>query len=236
MARMLTCVLVLALVWTSVALAAEKAKVPELDLKTDGQKLSYSMGLEIGGSLKRMDMEMDLTALIRGITDRLKGREPLLNAREVAQIQKAFMERQRVAQMTKRKVASERNAKEGAAFLAANGKKAGVVSTESGLQYTVLKEGDGPRPKATDRVKVHYKGTLLDGTVFDSSYKRGKPAVFAANRVIPGWTEALQLMKVGSKYKLFIPANIGYGDRGAGAMIGPNATLIFEVELLGIEK
>jgi len=233
---MLTCVLVLALVWTSAALAAEEKKAPELELKTDGQKLSYSIGLEIGDSLKRMQVELDAVALIRGIVDRLKNRDPLLNAREVAQIQKAFMERQRASQEAKRKTLGEKNVKEGEVFLAANGKKAGVVATESGLQYTVLKEGDGPRPKATDRVKVNYRGTLIDGTEFDSSYKRGKPAVFPANRVIRGWTEALQLMKVGSKYKLFIPANLAYGKRGAGAMIGPNATLIFEVELLGIEK
>ena len=131
---------------------------------------------------------------------------------------------------------AEKNMEEGEKFLSENKKKKGIVTTKSGLQYIVLSEGNGARPKATDKVKVHYKGTLIDGTEFDSSYKRGEPAVFQVKGVIPGWTEALQLMKVGSKYNLFIPSNLAYGQRGAGSKIGPNVTLIFEVELLSIEK
>ena len=130
----------------------------------------------------------------------------------------------------------EKNRKEGEAFLAENKKKKGVITTESGLQYMVLEKGDGPKPKATDTVSVNYRGTLIDGTEFDSSYKRGKPVTFPVKGVIAGWTEALLLMNVGSKYKLFVPPNLGYGGRGAGRLIGPEATLIFEVELLGIES
>ena len=134
-----------------------------------------------------------------------------------------------------RQEAGEKNKVDGEAFLKENAKKEGVVSTASGLQYKVLIQGTGPIPKATDMVKVHYRGTLIDGTEFDSSFKRGQPAVFALNRVIPAWTEGVQLMKAGAKYMFFAPANLAYGERGAGQNIGPNSTLIFEVELLGIE-
>ena len=131
---------------------------------------------------------------------------------------------------------AEKNAKEGEAFFAENKKKEGIVTLPSGLQYKVIKEGDGPTPKATDTVSVNYKGTFIDGTEFDSSYKRNQPATFKVKGVIPGWVEALQLMKVGSKWQIFIPASLAYGDKGAGNVIGPNATLIFEVELLSIDE
>ena len=138
------------------------------------------------------------------------------------------------AQQQQFEEATERNIAEGQAYLAENGQREGVVITESGLQYEVLTQGDGPRPSATQQVSVNYRGTLIDGTEFDSSYERGEPATFPVNRVIGGWTEALQLMSVGSKYRLVIPSNLAYGERGSGPTIGPNATLIFEVELLAI--
>ena len=147
----------------------------------------------------------------------------------------AFQKDMMAKQEAKAKAAAEKNSKDGEAFLAENKKKDGVKSTASGLQYKVIKAGDGVMPKGTDTVSVNYKGTLIDGTEFDSSYKRGEAATFPVSGVIKGWTEALQLMKVGSKWQLFIPSNIAYGERGAGGEIGPNATLIFEVELLSIK-
>ncbi|MBW2412326.1 MAG: FKBP-type peptidyl-prolyl cis-trans isomerase, partial [Deltaproteobacteria bacterium] len=152
------------------------------------------------------------------------------------QIKQEFSRQVQESRQTQMAALSEKNRADGEAFLAANKNKEGVVTTASGLQYKVLKKGDGPKPQNNDRVSVHYRGTLLDGTEFDSSYKRGKPATFQVNGVIRGWTEALQLMNVGSKYQLFIPSDLAYGTRGAGRKIGPNSTLIFDVELLGIEE
>ena len=151
-------------------------------------------------------------------------------------IRQVFTMQLREHQMAGMKASSEKNTQEGETFLAANKTKPGVITTASGLQYIIEKQGTGPKPKATDKVKVNYEGTLIDGKIFDSSIKRGQPVEFPVNGVIPGWTEALQLMPVGSKFKLFVPANLGYGDRGAGPDIGPGAVLIFEVELLGIVK
>ncbi len=202
---------------------AEKGK-----LESDSEKLGYAIGLEIGGSLKKLDVEIDLDALYLGIGDKYTGGKERLTAEEANEIKRRSYLKMRAAD-------AERNLKAGEAFLAANKKKKGVVTTASGLQYEVLRQGKGRRPKATDKVRVHYEGSLLDGTVFDSSYKRGEPLTVTANRVIPGWTEALQLMPVGSKFRLFIPAELAYGEQGAGDRIGPNETLIFDVELLGIE-
>ena len=148
----------------------------------------------------------------------------------------AFAMKMQKEQMQKMEALAKENKKQGEVFLAENKKKKNVTTTKSGLQYIVLRKGKGKKPKATEQVKVHYKGTLIDGTEFDSSYKRREPVTFPVNRVIPGWSEALQLMNVGSKYQLFIPSNLAYGERGGGPQIGPNATLIFEVELLSIEK
>jgi FKBP-type peptidyl-prolyl cis-trans isomerase len=195
------------------------------ELKTLKEKFSYALGLDVGGNLKRMNMVVDIDALVRGLGHGLKGEKPLLTREQAMQAFQA-MEEQRTAELKK----------PGTDFLAANKKKDGVVTTKSGLQYKVLEAGKGASPKATDRVRVHYKGTLLDGKEFDSSYKRGRPATFEVGRVIPGWSEALQLMKVGGKYKLFVPSALGYGAQGAGQMIGPHATLIFEVTLVKIEK
>ncbi len=220
--------------WTAPALAKDEEKKKE-ELKSPIERISYAIGTRVGMSLKASPDQLDLTAFLRGVEDSLKGNGPLLSEEEVTKLNEEFTARIREAMTIKRKEEAKKNLKEGKAFLAKNGKKKGVVTTDSGLQYLVLKKGDGPKPKATDQVTVHYKGTLLDGTEFDSSLNRGKPMTRAANRLIAGWTEALQLMSVGSKYRLFIPPDLAYKERGMGPKIGPNSTLIFEVELLEIK-
>jgi FKBP-type peptidyl-prolyl cis-trans isomerase len=210
--------------------AAEPEAQPDKGLKTEAERLGYAIGLTVGGSLKRLQAEIDLEALKLGVQDTLADKKPRLTQKQMAEV----LEKMQDAHAKRMEELPEKNRKKGEAFLAANGKLEDVTTTKSGLQYKVLKRGAGASPKATDRVKVHYRGTLIDGTEFDSSYKRGQPATFAANRVIAGWTEALQLMKIGGKYRLFIPADLAYGKRGAGQTIGPNCTLIFEVELLDI--
>ena len=216
----------------SAALSAQdgaKEKSPAV-LETDIAKMSYVIGLQFGGSLKEAGMELDMAAFGAAVDDAVKGREPALTQEQMAEAQNALREQM----MAKRKAEQEKGKAESAAFLSANGARPEVKTTASGLQYEVLTEGTGPMPKATDTVSVHYKGTLLDGKVFDSSYERGEPANFKVNGLIPGWVEALQLMKVGSKYKLYIPSELGYGERGKGE-IPPNATLVFEMELLEIK-
>ncbi len=211
-------------------------------LKTIRDKASYAIGLQIGQALKRQGLNVDPKLLARGIAETLAGTKPALSDQQIEAALAAFQREMQAQQAAKSKADAAKNTKAGAAFLAANAKKKGIKMTKSGLQYLVLKAGNGPRPKATDTVKVHYRGSLIDGTVFDASYKgkspnvTDKPVSFAANRVIKGWTEALQLMKVGASYQLFIPANLGYGVRGAGEDIGPNSTLIFVVHLLSIER
>ncbi len=210
----------------------------KVDLSDEQTKFSYAIGLDIGNSLKQLasDTELDLDALSQGIRHFIAGEGIQLAESEAAEIrQKVFTEIQE-KHREKQKESAGTNAKEEEEFLAKNKEKEGIITTESGLQYEVITKGSGDTPTATDRVKVHYKGTLLDGTEFDSSYKRGEPTTFGVTQVIPGWTEALQLMQVGAKYKAYIPSKLGYGERGAGGKIGPNAMLIFEMELLGIEK
>lgn len=227
MNRLIICLA--AVLVASIGLAQDKAP-----LKDQKDKASYSIGHDIGNTFKKQNVDLNLDALISGMKDALAGKEALPKEerdKTLAAFQKELIEKQTAAT----KAAGEKNAVEGEKFLAENQKKDGVKTTASGLQYKVLKEGAGESPKATDMVITHYKGTLLDGTEFDSSYKRNEPATFPVNRVIPGWTEALQLMKPGSKYQLFIPSKLGYGERGAGRDIGPNSTLIFEVELVGIK-
>src|SRR5437763_15403165 len=201
-------------------------------LKDTKDKVSYSIGLDIGTTFKKQKMELNSDALAAGVKDGLSGGKPLMSPDEVRQVMVQFSKDMREKAATANKDAAEKNAKEGEKFLADNKAKPGVKTTASGLQYVVEKEGSGTPPKETDTVVVNYRGTLIDGTEFDSSYKRGQPTSFPVNRVIKGWTEALQLMKPGAKYKLFIPSNLAYGPGGAGNDIGPNATLIFEVELL----
>lgn len=204
-------------------------------LTTDKDKVSYMIGLDIGKSLKPIHDEVDLAVLKRAIDDVLAGRTPQLNETDAAATMQAFSQRMQAKQAADRKVELDRNLAAGKAFLAENGKKPGVVTTASGLQYQVLTAGAGPKPAAGANVRVHYRGTLLDGTVFDSSYDRNEPAEFGLGAVIPGWTEALQLMPVGSKYKLWIPQDLAYGEQGTpGGPIPPGSTLVFEVELLGL--
>ena len=221
-------VLAVSLAFAPLALAAE------VQLKDQKDKISYSIGLDIGTTLKRQVIEVNEELLNTGIQDGLSGKKPLLSEDQVKETMALFQKEMLAKQAEAKKAAAAKNSAEGTKFLAENKTKEGVKTTASGLQYKVLKEGSGPTPKPTDTVKVNYRGTVLDGTEFDSSYKRGEPASFPVNRVIKGWTEALQLMKVGSKYQLFIPADLAYGGRGAGSDIGPNAMLIFDVELLGI--
>jgi len=203
-------------------------------LKDQKDKASYSIGHDIGSTFKKQNMELNPDLLLAGLKDALAGKEAMTKEerdKTLQDFQKEMMEKQAATT----KAAGEKNLADGEKFLADNKKKEGVKSTSSGLQYKVLKEGSGTSPKATDTVVVNYRGTLIDGTEFDSSYKRKEPATFQVNRVIPGWTEALQLMKPGAKYELYIPSKIAYGERGAGKDIGPNSTLIFEVELLSVK-
>ncbi len=219
------------------ALAAGSAGAQEKPvLKDQKEKVSYIIGMEIGGNFKKQSIDIDPDILGRGIKDGLSGAKPLLGEQEAREVMAAF-EKEMMAKLEKRRrKLSDKNEKEGEVFLAENKKKEGVQTRDSGLQYRILKAGKGKRPKSTDTVTTHYRGTLIDGTEFDSSYKRGKPATFPVNGVIPGWTEALQLMEEGAKWQLFIPPHLAYGEKGAGQQIGPNATLIFEVELLSVQE
>ena len=196
------------------------------------QRISYTIGLNIGRDFVSQDVDVDTAALMAGVRDGLGGQKPRLSDEEMLAEVKAFREAMMAKQEAKQKELATKNQTEGAEFLAKNAKEPGVVVRESGLQYKVLKEGTGPMPKADSIVSVHYRGTLLDGSEFDSSYERNEPLTLPVGGVIPGWTEALTLMKEGSKWQLFIPAALAYGEAGAPPAIGPNATLIFEVELL----
>ena len=210
---------------------------PAVTLSNQQDKLSYSFGQNIGNSLKQQQIELNLDLLMKGIQDAVAGKESLLTTEEMRNVLKEYQE-ERIAKLAaERKKLAETNLQEGEAFLTANKAKEGVITLPSGLQYKVITQGSGKTPKATDQVTTHYRGTLIDGTEFDSSYKRGKPATFAVNQVIAGWTEALQLMKEGDKWQLFIPAKLGYGERGVpGGKIGPNATLIFDIELISVNS
>ncbi len=209
----------------------------ELKLETQQQKVSYSIGMDIGKNLKQNEIDIEMEALARGIKDALadSSTKPLLTAAQIEETMQQFQQDMMAKQNEKTNAMSSKNKSAGDAFLAENAKKEGVVVLPSGLQYKIIKAGNGPKPKATDEVTTHYRGTLIDGTEFDSSYKRGQPTSFPVNGVISGWTEALQLMPVGSKWQLFIPSNLAYGERGAGGTIGPNSTLIFDIELLAIK-
>ena len=214
----------------SVAITAPGENKPS-QLKDLKDKVSYSIGLDLGFNFKKQNLELNTDALLAGVKDALGGKQPLLSESEVKETMTALTKQLE----EKQKAVAEQNVKDGEKFLAANKTKEGVKTTASGLQNKVIKEGTGPQPKVTDSVVANYRGTLINGTEFDSSYKRGQPATFPLSGVIKGWTEGLQLMKVGSKYQLFIPANLAYGDRAMGADIAPNSTLIFEIELVGIQ-
>jgi len=217
------------------AAATAKAPVP-LTLKTPSQKSSYAIGMNIGKNLKRDSVEVDPAILLRGLKDALAGNKLLLTDEEAKAALMALQTEVRTKEEAKTKAAAVENKKAGEAFLAANKTKEGVVTLPSGLEYKIIKEGTGPKPAAEDTVLCHYRGTLVDNTEFDSSYKRGEPLKIPVGGVIKGWTEAIQLMPVGSKWQLFIPSDLAYGERGApGSPIGPNSTLVFEVELISIE-
>src|SRR3989338_9359392 len=227
MKLLLTAILGIALLTCQVS-AAEKTT-----LKSEKDKVSYSIGLSIGNNFKNQSVDVDVDVLAKGVKDAISGNKPLMTEKEVQETMMAFQNEMKTKQAEHAKVLGGKNKKEGEAFLAENKKKEGVKTTASGLQYKIIKAGNGAKPKATDTVTVNYRGTLIDGKEFDSSYKRGEPASFPLNGIIPGWTEALQMMKVGSKWQLFLPPALAYGERGAGRK-GPNATLIFEVELIYI--
>jgi FKBP-type peptidyl-prolyl cis-trans isomerase FklB len=214
---------------------ATGAKTP-LTLKTDKDKVSYAIGVNIGKSMRKDAVDIDPTIFSRGMKDALGGGKLLLTDDEMKIALTKLQGELRAKQEEAMKKAGEINKKAGDDFLAQNKTKEGIVALPDGLQYKILKEGTGPKPAATDSVVCNYRGTLLDGTEFDSSYKRGQPATFPVSGVIKGWTEAVQLMPVGSKWQLFVPAELAYGNRGAGPDIGPNSTLIFEVELLSIQN
>ncbi|HEX7802284.1 MAG TPA: FKBP-type peptidyl-prolyl cis-trans isomerase [Pseudoxanthomonas sp.] len=217
-------------------------KIP--GLATEKEQISYTIGMEMGKSLKPIKDEVDLATLNRALDDVINDKKLLLNDEQVAKIMQGFsvkMQAKQQEEMAKKQAEmaaqGKKNVELEKTFLAANGKRPGVVTTSSGLQYQVITQGTGPKPKLDDRVSVHYAGSLLDGTEFDSSYKRNEPAQFVLKQVVPGWTEGLQLMPVGSKYKLWVPAKLGYGEAGTpGGPIAPNSTLVFEVELLQIVK
>jgi FKBP-type peptidyl-prolyl cis-trans isomerase FklB len=214
----------------SIGLAQDKPQ-----LKDQKDKASYSIGYDIGETFKKQKIELNVDTMVAGLKEALAGKEAAMSKEDREKTLQAFQKEMMEKQIAASKEAAEKNKAEGEKFLEENKKKDGVKTTASGLQYKVLKEGSGASPKETDTVITNYRGTLIDGTEFDSSYKRNEPATFPVNRVIKGWTEALQLMKPGAKYQLFIPSSLAYGERGAGQTIGPNATLIFDVELLSIK-
>lgn len=222
---------------------ADSGKTPEtaaastpaaVQLETTEQRLSYGIALTLGQRMKADAVPMDVDAFTAGLRDALTGAEPRLTEEEIGAEMQAYQQQAAAEQQAAQAVLAEANLAASAAFLAENAAREGVTVTESGLQYEVVEAGDGPLPGADDTVEVHYRGTLADGTEFDSSYSRGETVTFGVGQVIPGWTEALQLMPVGSTYKLVIPPELGYGAGGAGQAIGPNAALVFDVELISI--
>ena len=199
------------------------------------EKESYSIGYQVGLSMMRDGVEVDLDTLIKGLQDAISEKDPLLNNEEMRDLIVDRRERAKEAQMQKLLETRAKNAEETQKFLAENVKKQGIMTTESGLQYKILKAGEGISPESGDTVTVHYKGTFIDGEEFDSSYSKGEPQSFQVSRVIKGWTEALQMMKVGSKWKIFLPPRLAYGQKGDGETIPPNKVLVFEIELLSVE-
>jgi FKBP-type peptidyl-prolyl cis-trans isomerase len=211
------------------------APAPAADSKDVLDKVSYGLGMSVGRQFKGQIDDMNYDLFLKGLKDAMSGAKLQYTEAQLGEAMETFRKEMIVKLQAEQKVAAEKGEKEGAAFLAANAKKPGIKTTKSGLQYKVIKEGTGKVPKPTDTVKTNYKGMLLDGTVFDASENHGGPATFPVDGVIKGWTEALQLMKVGSKYTLYIPSDLAYGPAGQGPDIPPNSTLIFDVELLGIE-
>lgn len=218
----------LLLLWGN--LHAQKAS----DLKNKADSLSYALGMDIGSNLSRTGVEVDPESLYQGLVDALEGEDVKFTPEQKKQLVQAFQRQAQQLQQQKAAEQAEMAQQEGTLFLSENRKAEGVIETESGLQYKVLREGDGASPATSSVVKVHYEGRLLDETVFDSSYERGEPIEFQLNRVIKGWTEGLQLMRIGAKYRLYIPYDLAYGEKGSPPTIGGYATLIFDIELLGV--
>jgi FKBP-type peptidyl-prolyl cis-trans isomerase FklB len=210
----------------------QAAPTQSSQFKTQTERLSYSIGLNIAANLKAQGVQVNPQVIAQAISDVYSGKKPLMTDAEVQETLTGFQNDMKAKVVAE----AEDNKKKGEAFLAVNSKKPGVITLPSGLQYKVIKNGTGPKPKATDTVMTNYRGTLLNGKEFDSSFKRNQPATFPLNAVIPAWTEALQLMPVGSKWQLYVPPKLAYGERGAGGVIGPNETLVFEVELLSIKQ
>ena len=208
----------------------------EISLKDSKDKVSYAIGLDVGNAMKKQSIDINTDIFMRGVKDALSDGKKLMTDEEVRETMTAFSREMAEKQKEKMKKLGEKNKQEGDVFLAENKKKEGVKTLPSGLQYKVITEGSGKTPTASDTVTVNYRGTLIDGTEFDSSYKRGQPATFPVNGVIKGWTEALQLMKEGAKWQIFIPSDLAYGDKGAGNVIGPNAVLVFDVELISVKE
>jgi FKBP-type peptidyl-prolyl cis-trans isomerase FklB len=227
--------LIKVLVISAMAIGTSGA-LAETKLSSEKDKISYMIGYQIGSNFKRDGLEVDLNMVLNGMKEASTGVASPLSAEESQKLMTDLQKNLQAKAETKQKADGEKNAKEGKAFLEENAKKKDIIKLPSGMQYKELTAGKGDSPKATDTVKTHYRGTLINGTEFDSSYKRGQPATFPVTGVIKGWTEALQLMKPGAKWQLFIPSELAYGEGGAGESIGPNSTLIFEVELLSIEK
>ena len=220
---------------TSASAEAKSTSKP-LTLTTEKDKVSYAIGMNIGQGMKAESLDVDPNILAQGLKDALSGGKTAMTEAEAKETLTKLRTDMIAKKQAERQKQGDANKQQGEQFLAANKTKEGVVALPSGLQYKVLTQGTGAKPAATDTVTCNYRGTLIDGTEFDSSYKRGEPATFAVNQVIKGWTEALQLMPVGSKWQLFIPSDLAYGANGAGQQIGPNAALIFDVELLSIKE
>ena len=228
-------ILAVALVAT-LATACDQKERATSELTTDAQKFGYAIGVDIGKSMTPVKDEVDIDALVQGLEETIAGKTPRLDDETREKVKSEITRKMQAKQMEERTTKATAAKAVGEKFLVDNAKRDGVKTTASGLQYEIVAPGSGVNPKSSDKVTVHYKGTLIDGTEFDSSYSRGQPVTFPLGNVIPGWTEGLQLIKAGGKAKLFIPSSLGYGERGAGAKIGPNETLIFEVELISIEK
>ena len=206
----------------------------QVELKTENDKINYSVGYRLGGNFEQQEVEMKPDMLLQGVADATSDGKPLMTEQEMNTVLMSLANRVKAAQMEQMKKQGAENLKTGEAFLAENSGKEGVTTLPSGLQYKVITAGTGKSPQKSDKVTVNYRGTLIDGTEFDSSYSRNKPATFGVGQVIPGWTEALQLMKEGDKWELVIPSKLAYGERRASAKIPPNSTLIFEVELISV--
>ncbi len=217
------------------AACSQSHEAQKADLSSKQAKFSYALGLDVGASLKRLGEPVDEAAFALGVHDALAGAKPRIAPAEAQKIKAEVFRKRAEAQAKQRAEQAKANAAKAKAFLDENAKAEGVKTLPSGLQYKVLRAGTGARPGPHDRVRVHYEGRLLDGTVFDSSYRRGQPAAFALDRVIPGFAEAVQQMQVGAKYRVWIPPQLGYGERGVPPNIPPNALLVFDIELLGVE-